>query len=311
MKALRFLLTASIVCFLTSCSSLYVHPTAENSVPAFEPKKPIRVALVLGGGGARGLAHLGAIRELEAAGIRPDLIVGCSAGAIIGAFYADDPELTHIENLLLSLRKADLLDTNIFRSRFGVVRGKMLRKFMKRHLHAKTFSELKIPLIVIATDLFTGEVVELSQQKIPIAVRASCAFPGIFQPVLLHNRYLVDGGASAPIPVDIARKYGAEVVIAIDVSEKLSEVKPSHLLGIVRRGLEISYQKFVDQSIAKADIAIKMDFQDVGIFADHMNQELYEHGRTKMLCVIPEIQEKIKQCLENSEQGLICVDTEN
>ena len=141
----------------------------------FEPKKPIRLALVLGGGGARGLAHLGAIRELEAAGIRPDLIIGCSAGAIIGAFYADDPELTRIENLLLSLRKADLLDTNIFRSRFGVVRGKMLRKFMKRHLHAKTFSELKIPLIVIATDLFTGEVVELSQRKF----RSPCARPAL------------------------------------------------------------------------------------------------------------------------------------
>ena len=178
MNALRFLLTASLAVLMASCSSLYVHPTAENSVPPFETKKPIRVALVLGGGGARGLAHLGAIRELEAAGIRPDLIVGCSAGAIIGAFYADDPELTRIENLLLSLRKADLLDTNIFRSRFGVVRGKMLRKFMKRHLHAKTFSELKIPLIVIATDLFTGEVVELSQTKNSDRRARVLRFPG-------------------------------------------------------------------------------------------------------------------------------------
>ena len=173
MKTLRILFTLSLAFLMASCSSLYVHPTAENTVPPFEPKQPIKIALVLGGGGARGLAHLGAIRELEAAGIRPDLIVGCSAGAVIGAFYADDPDLTRIENLLLSLRKADLLDTNIFRSRFGVVRGRMLRKFMKKHLHAKTFSELKIPLIVVATDLFTGEVVELSQKKF----RSRCAPP--------------------------------------------------------------------------------------------------------------------------------------
>ncbi len=306
-KRLIFCCAAFSLLF-ASCTSLYVpHTACPKEIPPFQTEKPIRVALVLGGGGSRGLAHLGAIRELEAAGIRPDLIVGCSAGAIIGAFYADDPDLTRMENLLLSIKKSDLLDASLFKSRFGLVRGKILQRFMKRHLHAKSFKDLKIPLIVVATDLFTGDIVELCHKKIPVAIRASCAFPGIFQPVLLHNRFLIDGGAACPIPVDIARKHGAQIVIAIDVSEKLSEVKPSHLLGVARRGIDISYQKFVDQSIAKADIPIKMDFQDVGMFADHMNNKLYEHGRAKILSMLPEIQEKIASCAKD----LICDDTEN
>jgi NTE family protein len=280
---------------LAGCSPLYLPPVAQGEVPifeVFEAKKPIKVALVLGGGGSKGLAHLGAIKELEAAGLRPDLIIGCSAGSIVGALYADNPELTGVEEILLKLTRSDLLDPTFF-SRFGFVEGKALQNFMKKHLRAKTFDELKIPLIVVATDLFTGETVELSQKELPIAVGASCAFPGVFSPVILHDRYLIDGGASSPVPVEIAKKYGAELIIAIDVSEKLPASQPSHFFGIAKRGIEIVYRKLVEHSVAKADIAIRMEFQDVGMFSDHLNQEMYEHGRQKVLSMLPEIKKKL------------------
>jgi NTE family protein len=280
-----------IVCLLTGCSSVYQQSAVQSEIPVFETKKPVKIALVLGGGGSRGLAHLGAIKELEAAGLRPDLIIGCSAGSIVGALYADNPELTGLEETLLKMTRSDMLDTTwLFRQ--GVVKGNALQSFLKKQLRAKTFDELKIPLIVIATDLFTGETIELSQQDLPIAIGASCAVPGVFHPVLLHGRYLIDGVASNPVPVEIAKKYGAEVIIAIDVSEKLPSAKPSHFFGIAKRGVEIMYQKLVEKSLIHADIPIRMEFQDVGMFCDHLNREMYEHGRQKMITMLPEIKKK-------------------
>ncbi len=282
-----------LVLILTGCTSSFLVPQAQTETHLFEPKKPIHTVLVLGGGGSKGLAHLGAIRELEAAGIRPDLIIGCSAGAIIGALYADEPEISEIDNTLLSLKRSDLLDTSYFNCRYGFVKGKALEAFMKKNLRSQTFEELKIPLIVIATDLCTGELVELSQKEIPIAVRSSCAYPGVFEPVLLEGRYLIDGGVTSPLPVEIAKKYGAKLIIAIDVSEKLPESKPSHMFGVAKRAVEIAYRKFVAHSLEMADIAIKMDFQDVGMFSDHLNQHMYEHGRRKAQGAIPEIKKKL------------------
>lgn len=291
-KKLVFFLLCLAVCFLTGCGSVYQQPVVHSEVPVFETKKPVKIALVLGGGGSRGLAHLGAIKELEAAGLRPDLIIGCSAGSIVGALYADNPELTGLEDTLLKMTRSDMLDTTWY-FRLGVVKGNALQSFLKKQLQAKTFDELKIPLIVIATDLFTGETIELSQQDLPLAIGASCAVPGVFHPVLLHDRYLIDGVASCPVPVEIAKKYGAEVIIAIDVSEKLPVSKPSHFFGIAKRGVEIMYQKLVEKSLIHADISIRMDFQDVGMFSDHLNKEMYEHGRQKVITMLPEIKKKL------------------
>jgi NTE family protein len=292
-KKTIFLTLCLAVCLMTGCSPIYQQPAVQSEIPVFEVKKPVKLALVLGGGGSRGVAHLGAIKELEAAGLRPDLIIGCSAGAIVGALYADNPEMTGVEEMALKMTRSDLMETTWF-SRQGIVKGDALQDFLKKQLRSKTFDELKIPLIVIATDLFTGETIELSQHDLPLAVGASCAFPGVFHPVLLHDRYLIDGGASSPVPVEIAKKYGAERIIAIDVSEKLSSTKPSHLFGIAKRGVEIMYRNFVEKSLAHADVSIRMEFQDVGIFSDHRNAEIYEHGRQKVLSMLPEIKEKIK-----------------
>lgn len=267
--------------------------TALIELPKFEPKKPIRIALALGGGGSKGLAHLGAIQELEAAGIRPDLIIGCSAGAIAGAVYADQPELGGAPENWINLKRADLLDYAFFKPLFGLVEGKSLQKFVHNKLNAKTFGELKIPLILVATDLNSGDIIELCDGDIAPAVRASCAYPGFFKPVSLYGRTLVDGGAACPVPVSIAKKYGADVVIAIDLSEKLPKSGPKHLFDVAKRSLEIAYLKFVEQSLSQADVVIKMNFNQVGTFTDNVNEILYEHGRTAARCQIPEIMKKL------------------
>lgn len=280
-----------VLVVLAGCGSLYLDRAAQEEIPPFEPKQPIRIALVLGGGGSKGLAHLGAIRELEAAGIRPDLIIGCSAGAIAGAVYADQPDVE--PRPFLNLKKRDLLDYTFLRPLFGLVEGKILQKYMQKTLHAQTFEELKIPLILIATDLVTGDVIELCHGKIAAAVGASCAYPGFFKPVLLYGRYLVDGGAACPVPVSIAKKYGADVVIAIDLGEKLPKAGPKHLFGVTKRSLEIAYRKFVEQSLAQADIVIKMDFDEVGSFSEHLNDYFYDSGRKAAQAQMPHILELV------------------
>jgi NTE family protein len=218
----------------------YLQP---EPIPTFVLKKEkIRVALILGSGGSKGLAHLGVLKELEEAGIKPDLIVGCSSGAIIGALYADDPDLARIEKLFMKMRRSDLFDFSLFDARFAIASGKRLELFLKKNLKARRFEDLKIPLIVAATDLREGSEVELGAGELIPAIRASSALPGFFPPVLFLGRYLVDGGVSNPIPVSLAKKYGAEIVIAVDIGEVLSKEDPTHFFHVASRSLHIGYR---------------------------------------------------------------------
>jgi NTE family protein len=184
----KFVFLASIFFFIAACSPLRFVPEDQVAIPVFMPKKPVELALVLGGGGSKGLAHLGAILELEKAGIRPDLIIGCSAGAIAGALYAKQPNLEGAAEALLPLRKEDVLDYS-FSPIFGLVQGESLLNLLKKLLHEKTFEELEIPLIVVATDLISGDVLEFSSGDLAEAIHASCAVPGVFKPVSLYGRH--------------------------------------------------------------------------------------------------------------------------
>lgn len=286
---LRRLLILVSLSLLSGCHALRVMPEEYVVLPEYTPKKPIEIALVLGGGGSKGLAHLGAIEELESAGIRPDLIVGCSAGAIAGALYADHVDVHEVTKNLIPLRRRDVFDYSYMNPVFGIVNGHALRELMDKLLMARTFEELKIPLIVIATDLITGDAVEFSSGKLSPAILASCAFPGVFKPISLYGRVCIDGGAASPIPVEIARKYGAKLVIAIDLSEKLPRDNPRHLFGVTERSLMIAYRKFVEHALKAADVPVRMNFDEIGTFSDERNEWLYEQGRLVMRAHLPEI----------------------
>lgn len=280
----------------SGCSSLHVVPEELVEIPIYQPQKEIDVVLVLGGGGVKGLAHLGAIQELEKMGIRPDLIIGCSAGAIAGAIYADQLDIENSVGKLLEMRRGDIFDYAYMNPILGIVHGNLLQSQIGRLLQAKTFEELKIPLIVVSTDLSTGETLEFSSGPLSLAIRASCAFPGMFKPVPLYGRYCIDGGASAPIPIHIAKRYGAKLIIAIDVSEKLSKGPPKHLFGVTKRSLEIAYRNFVQLSLAQADIVLAMDFEPIGSFSDDKNEWIFEQGKCRAREHSVQIQEKFKKC---------------
>ncbi|MCB1109544.1 MAG: patatin-like phospholipase family protein [Chlamydiia bacterium] len=293
-----------ILLFCVGCTSMKLSMVDPEPIPAFKPpEEPVKVALVLGGGGSKGLAHVGVLYELEQAGIHPDLIVGCSAGAIIGALYADQPHVKRLENLLIRLRRSDLMDFSLFSSPFGVVKGLLLRGFLKENLEARTFDQLQIPFIAVATDLSTGELIELGGGELIPAIHASAAVPGVFNPVKYLGRYLVDGGAANPIPVDVAKKYKARVVIAIDVGEDLSSREPYHFFGVARRSLEISHRKLSEYVTRNADVVIRMNFQDLGMFSDRYNQEIYEQGREKGREMISQIQQIILKKIPPVHEG--------
>ena len=299
-KIQNFLIIFLLPLLFYGCHSLKISMSEPEPLPWIEPPKaPVKVALVLGGGGTKGLAHLGVLYELEQAGIYPDLIIGCSSGGIVGALYADDPRVSRLETLLIGLKKSDLIDFSFFASKYGLVKGLSLRNFLEKELKAREFGELKIPLVVVATDLRTGELIELGGGEIIPALVASAAVPGVFKPVKYLGRYLVDGGVANPIPVDVAKNFHPQVIIAVDVGEDLGTEDPLHFFGIARRGVNISHRKLSEYVTRSADVVIRMRFQDLGMFSDTCNQQIYAHGRSKAKEMLPKIEKILEERLSH------------
>lgn len=188
------------------------------------PRK-LRIGLALGSGAARGWAHVGVIRALEEAGIRPDLVCGTSIGALVGAAYAAG-ELERFEHWLLGLGIADVLAFMDVHLTGGVIKGERLMEFFRRNFVDRPIEELGLPFAAVATALHTGAEVWLREGSTVDAVRASIALPALFTPVVREGHMLVDGGLVNPVPVSLARAMGADVVIAVDLS---SDILGRHL----------------------------------------------------------------------------------
>ena len=190
----------------------------------FQRKK---VGLVLGGGVARGIAHIGVLKVLHAYKVPIDYIVGTSSGGLVGAAYAAGMDVALIEQVALHIRWNDLLKFNMFRPGFAIS-GEVIEDFVTKYIGEKNFSDLKIPFAAVATEIQTGEAVVINDGKISKALAASCAFPGFFAPAEMGGKFLIDGGIAANVPVDIMRKLGADFVIASDViPRKLIQIRDS------------------------------------------------------------------------------------
>lgn len=278
-----------IALLLVSCGTKYNIDENPKPVPINLPCHPIRVAVVLGGGGARGVAHVGVLAEFEEAGIPIDAIVGCSAGSIVGALYADCPDAAKVRRLIQPVKTWDILDISLVYCRYGLVQGRSLRNFLWYNLSCERYDELKIPLYVVATDLLSGELITFSSGPIIPTIHASSCVPFIFAPVLLNGRLLVDGGVADPIPVGVAKEIGAEIAIAIDLSELLPPTCPTNLFGVATRSAEIKFLLQSQSCADGADIIIKPDLGEVGMFDDKYHAAMYEAGRKAAREAIPKI----------------------
>lgn len=285
--ALTLLLTG---CF---CPHRY-EPCAEpEPLPPFYVPEKIRVALVLGSGGVRGMAHVGVLKEFEEAGIPIDLIVGCSAGSIVGALYADNPCSDVIKNTVARIRTDSVLNIDIWNCRYGLSQGRTLRYVLDQDLQAETFEELKIPLVVVATDLHSGELVPMGGGDLVKAVQSSCTLPLIFVPCEHMGRIMVDGGTINPVPVRVAQDLGADVVICVDLSELLTKTFPTNLFEVATRSAEIAFMWQNESCTHSADVVIRPKTCDIGTFNDDMKWVLYEAGRRAAREQMPRIREVI------------------
>jgi NTE family protein len=195
------------------------------------PPRPPRVGLALGGGAARGFAHIGVIKVLEAQGIVPDLIAGTSAGSVVGALYAAGLDGFELQKVGMELDEATLADWS-FPSR-GLFKGEALQDFVNRQVRQKPLERLGKPFAAVATDLKSGEMVAFRTGNTGMAVRASSAVPGIFKPVAIREREYVDGGLTSPVPVRAVKAMGADFVIAVDVGSKPQWGKSDSTLTLI------------------------------------------------------------------------------
>jgi len=205
--------------------------------------KATKIGLVLGSGGARGYAHLGVLKVLYEADIHIDLIVGTSFGAIVGAGYAAGRNIYELEKIALDTGWMKLLKMIDVAPPKGIFAGNKLERFFSVLTRQKHFSELKVPLTVVATDIETGEEVLINKGSVSKAILASSAFPGIFAPVKIDNRWLVDGVLVNPLPIQTAFDMGADMVIAVDVSSSTDNV--NYLIALKR------YSKYILQNIGQ------------------------------------------------------------
>ena len=193
-------------------------PIAPSTPPTAPPApiKPPRIGLALGGGAARGFAHIGVIQVLEEAGIRPDLVVGTSAGSLVAALYASGKGGVELGRLALTMDEAAITDWS-FPGR-GLIRGEALARYVRENTGGRSIEQFSLPLGIVATDLDSGQPILFQRGDTGAAVRASSAVPAVFQPVRIGTREYVDGGLVSPVPVRFARQMGAELVIAVDIS---------------------------------------------------------------------------------------------
>jgi NTE family protein len=264
-----------------------------QTVPTVTKKGDPKIALVLGGGSAKGFAHVGVIRALEQEKIPIHMIVGTSVGSLIGGIYASNPDSFQLEWSAFKIERNDVLDPSLVHSKLGPVQGVRLENFVEQAVKNKKIEDTKIPFYPIATDLNTGETIVLEKGSIAKAVRASSSIPGIFVPVTFDNRMLVDGGVTNNIACDVAKSKGADIVIAVNISKDIKEANIASLIDIVGQSAGIMMHEASKSKLKHADVVIEPNTKGVGIFDFTQKKFLMDEGIKAAKQAMPKIKELI------------------
>ena len=287
----------SAVLFLCSALSLASCATTNGptNMPAGELPKP-KVALVLGGGAARGFAHIGVIRALEQEKIPVDLVVGTSVGSLIGALYAHDRNSFELEWTAFALEKDDIFDYGLLNAftGMGAAKGEKLEAFIKTKVPIANIEDLKIPFAAVATDLNRGTRVILDSGSVGRAVRASSAIPGVFQPVEHQSKTLVDGGLIDNVPVSVAREKGADIVIAVDIGKQVSNFNIVDIIDVMLQSITIMSAENAKFKKQDADVLIEPKIGDVGMLDFTQKKRCMQAGIEATQKMMLEIKTKIE-----------------
>lgn len=290
-----FLLCGAVL-LLASCASQEKRPppsAVTTPTPVVVPVPKIRIGLALGGGAAKGFAHIGVIKMLEANGFRVETVAGTSAGSVVGAMYASGMNSFQMQQKAIALDESTIRDVSLFSG--GLLKGQKLQDYVNTLVHQRPIERMKKPFAAVATKLETGERIVFTRGNTGQAVRASSSIPGVFEPVVIGKWHYVDGGIVSPVPVDAARQLGADMVIAVDISSKASGKNPDGLLGIVNQAISIMGQKLGEQELARADVVIRPRVGNIGPTEFEQRNQAIIEGEKAALAALPQIRARIAQ----------------
>jgi NTE family protein len=288
----RLFLAATAVLLLCSCAT---PPPAV--APALRPAA--KIALVLGGGAARGFAHVGVIKALEAQGIVPDIVVGTSAGAVVGGLYAAGYSGFELQKLVLQLEESQFSDWSL--PDRGVLKGEALQNFVNNAVGQRPLEKFSKLLAVVATDLNSGEAIVFRTGNTGMAIRASSSVPGLFQPVAIHGREYVDGGLVSPVPVRVARSLGADFVIAVDISALPKYGKTQSTIDVMLQTFSIMSQSISRRELPEADIVIRPHTPDLRA-TDFQDRHLAVlEGEKAVAAILPELKARLAKLREGRQ----------
>jgi NTE family protein len=294
-SARRRLLLAGLAVLVVGCQTAPL-TAPPPSVPLPPPPPPVpprlpRIGLALGGGAARGFAHIGVIQVLEEAGIKPELVVGTSAGSLVAAMYASGKSGAELGKLALGMDESALTDWS-FPGR-GVIRGEALARYVREQTGGQPIEKMALPLGIVATDLDSGQPILFQRGDPGVAVRASSAVPAIFQPVRIGDREYVDGGLVSPVPVRFARQMGAELVLAVDISSPPDGQATGDPMRLLLQTFAIMGKSINTLELRDADVVLRPRLNGVGS-ADFMaRQRAILAGREAALAALAELRARI------------------
>ncbi len=265
-------------------------PPPVVAAPKPPPRLP-RLGLALGGGAARGFAHIGVIQVLEENGIRPDLVAGTSAGSLVAALYAGGRTGAELAQLALNMDEGAITDWS-FPGR-GLIRGEALARYVREQTASRPIEQLKLPLGIVATDLDSGAPILFQRGDTGTAVRASSAVPAVFQPVKIGSREYVDGGLVSPVPVRFARQMGAELVVAVDISSPPEGNPTSDLMKMLLQTFAIMGRSINLLELKDADVVMRPSLAGVSSADFTARKRAIQSGRDAALAALPQLKARI------------------
>ena len=287
-------LSAVLVAALAGCAGPGgPAPVSPEVAPALSKRAP-RIGLALGGGAAKGFAHVGVIAVLEEAGLRPDYVVGTSAGSLVAALYASGKSSAELQKTAMSMEEAAITDWMLPLVGRGVFRGDALGRFVNESVGGRLIEDMRIPLGVVATDLGSGQAVLFQRGDTGTAVRASSAVPAVFVPVKINGRDYVDGGLVAPVPVRYARQMGAELVIAVDISTAPEDSPTKDTLQILLQTFSIMGKSINQHELREADIVVRPSLVGLKSADFSARQRAIDAGRAAMLAALPALRARLQ-----------------
>jgi NTE family protein len=263
--------------------------------PKVEPLPPklAKIAVVLGAGSSKGFAHIGVLKILESNKIPIHMIVGTSVGSVVGCLYAYGYDAFQLQKLSFSIEKGDIVDLTLPEN--GFIKGEKLEEWVNKTLRNTFLEKLKIPFYAVAADIQSGQEVVFEKGNTGLAVRASCSIPGVFRPVRIGNRMYVDGGVVSPVAVDVAKRLGADIVIAVDISAGVERAFPQNTIETILQSFNVMYEKLASLQLARADVVVKPKVAHIGSTDFSKRHEAILEGEKAALEVLPQIMQIVSQ----------------